>query len=153
MEADGQPVAEGHVPYPSLFSEIFDKATDKDWPMQTCYGEDCHFVSDMLAYLEELNGRFPVHECGALSYIAALSGLGPVQELVRECHDFLREKFRDEPPHSDGAISADQSHECISLMASTSQSVSIPFCTLSKSIEESFLSQNHFTSILRRKNQ
>jgi hypothetical protein len=101
-------VAEDHVPYRPLLSEIFKRAAAKEWTMQTCCGENKHFVSDMLAYLEDLNGRFPLELGEVLRCLAGYApsyGLEEVQELVRLVHDSLLEKVPGEPPHSDAATS------------------------------------------------
>jgi hypothetical protein len=103
MEADLRMVAEGHVPYRSLLWEVFNRAAGMNWTVQACYRPECHCVSDLLAYLQDLNGRFPVQQCDALSYLAGYvpsRGLGPVQQLVREVHRFLLEKLRKELPRS-----------------------------------------------------
>jgi hypothetical protein len=103
MDANLRMIADGHVPYRSLLSEVFTRAAGMNWSVQACYDAECDFASDMLPFLQDLNGRFPVQGCAALSWLAGYApsqGLGPVQNLVRETHASLFEKLRKEPPHS-----------------------------------------------------
>jgi hypothetical protein len=108
MKADGRLVGEDHVPYRSLFSEIFDRADRMEWTSGTCSPADVHFVSYMRAYLEDLNGQFPFRHGDDLRDLAGYVpsyGLGPVKDLVRQAHNFVLEKVREAPPHSRTATS------------------------------------------------
>jgi hypothetical protein len=106
MNADGSMVAADHVPYGLFLSEIFKRATAKEWKLRAgpCGGGG--FAGDMEAYFEDLNGRLPLGYCDALyslTLYAASYGLEEVQRLVREAYDFVLWKVRNEPPHSDTA--------------------------------------------------